>query len=158
MTKTLAAPASTAAFPLVPLYGKALSLASAFPMPLVQLAARFAIANVFWNSAQSKLASWPVTLQLFRMEYQVPLLPPDLAAPLAAATELSGAVLLALGLFSRLAALALLGVVAVIQLFVFPGNWGEHLLWASLLLLIVAKGAGMFSLDHLAARWFGMKP
>ncbi len=158
MTKTLAAPASPAALPLIPLYGKALSLASAIPMPLVQLAARLAIANVFWNSAQSKLASWPVTLQLFRMEYQVPLLPPDLAAPLATATELGGAVLIALGLFSRLAALALLGVVAVIQLFVFPGHWGEHLLWASLLILILAKGAGMFSLDRLAARWFGMKP
>lgn len=157
MTKTLAVPASPAGQPLVPLYKKGLSLASSIPLPLVQLAARLAIANVFWNSAQSKLASWPVTLQLFRFEYQVPLLPPDLAALFATAAELTGALLLALGLFSRVAALALLGVVAVIQLFVFPGHWGEHLVWTSLLLLILATGAGAVSLDRVADLWFGMK-
>jgi len=135
-------------------YRRALSLADSVPLSVVQLAARIAVAHVFWNSAQSKLASWPVTLQLFTMEYHVPLLSPEIAAPLATATELAGSLLLVLGLFSRLAALALLGVVAVIQLFVFPGSWGEHLLWASLLLLILIRGAGVVSLDHLAGRYF----
>jgi putative oxidoreductase len=130
-----------------------IGLADRIPMSLILLAARVAIANVFWNSAQSKLASWPITLQLFAMEYQVPLLPPHIAAPLATAAELGGAILVFFGLLTRLGALALLGVVAVIQLFVYPGHWGEHLLWASLLLLLIARGPGVVALDHLAARW-----
>ena len=131
-----------------------LHLADRIPLSLVQLASRVAIAHLFWNSAQSKLASWPITQQLFAMEYHVPLLPPEIAAPLATATELTGAILIFLGLFARLGALALLGVVAVIQLFIFPGNWAEHLLWASLLLLIATRGAGKISLDYLANRYF----
>ena len=136
------------------LFDSLLGLGDRIPFSLIQLAARLAIAHVFWNSAQSKLASWPVTLQLFTMEYHVPLLSPAVAAPLATATELGGAILLFLGLLTRLGALALLGVVAVIQLFVYPGNWGEHLMWASLLLLLVGRGAGKISLDFLAHRWF----
>ncbi|MDU0365561.1 DoxX family protein, partial [Rhizobium sp. 25PS6] len=58
------------------------------------------------------------------------------------------------GLFSRLAALMLLGVVATIQIFVYPTHWGEHLTWAAPLLLIFARGAGVISLDHLAGRFF----
>jgi putative oxidoreductase len=135
-------------------YAALLGLAQRIPLSVVQLAGRVAIFHVFWNSAQAKLASWPVTLQLFALEYRVPLLPPDIAAVLATAAELAGAILIVLGLFTRFAALALLGLVAVIQLFVFPGNWAEHLLWASLLLLFLARGAGTVSLDHLAARFF----
>jgi putative oxidoreductase len=134
-------------------YASLLALANRIPLSLVQIAGRVAIFHVFWNSAQSKLASWPVTLQLFAFEYHVPVLPPDIAAALATAAELSGSVLLLLGLFTRFAALALLGVVAVIQLFVFPGHWGEHLLWASLLLLMIARGAGIVSLDHVIGRF-----
>jgi putative oxidoreductase len=126
--------------------------ADAIPLSIVQLAARVAVAHVFWQSAQTKLASWPVTLQLFAFEYRLPILPPDIAAPLATAAELSGSVLIFLGLFSRLAALMLLGVVATIQIFVYPDHWAEHLMWASLLLLILARGAGAFSLDRLAER------
>ena len=135
-------------------YKSLLGLAGHVPMSVVQLAARLAIAKVFWASAQTKLASWQVTQQLFAYEYRVPILPPDVAAVLATAAELGGAVLIFLGLFTRLGALALLGVVAVIQLFVFPSHWGEHLLWASLLLLLLARGAGFVSLDHLASRYF----
>jgi putative oxidoreductase len=130
-----------------------IAAAESIPLSLVQLAARVAIAQVFWNSAQSKLASWPITLQLFTMEYQLPLVPPEIAAPLATATELGGAVLILLGLLTRLGALTLLGVVAVIQIFVYPGHWAEHLLWASLLLLLLSRGGGVVSLDHLLGRW-----
>jgi putative oxidoreductase len=133
---------------------RAIGLAERIPFSLIQLASRVAVAYVFWNSAQSKLASWPITIQLFAMEYQVPVLPPALAATLAATTELTGAILLFLGLFTRLGALALLGLVTVIQLFVYPSHWGEHLLWASLLLLLLAKGPGVISLDYLAKRFF----
>lgn len=134
------------------IFKPALAIAESIPLSVVQLAARVAIAHVFWNSAQSKLVSWPVTLQLFAMEYRVPLLPPEIAAPLATATELTGAVLIFLGLFTRLGAIALLGIVAIIQIFVYPGNWGEHLLWASLLGLLLARGAGVVSLDYLGRR------
>ncbi len=126
-----------------------LKAAEWIPLSAVQAAARVSVGLVFWKSAMSKLASWPVTEQLFAMEYHVPLIPPSVAAPLATATELGGAILLFAGLFARLGAMALLGLVAVIQIFVFPGNWAEHLLWASLLLLILARGAGAISLDHL---------
>lgn len=135
-------------------YRSLLGLADRIPLSLVQLAGRIAVAHVFWNSAQSKLASWQVTQQLFQMEYHVPLIPPEIAAPLATATELGGSILLMLGLFARLSACALLGMVAVIQLFVYPGNWGEHLLWASILLLVLARGAGKVSVDHLVSRYF----
>lgn len=155
MVEIVAPKPSTGPLKVVPLFKSLLGLADRIPLSLVQFAARLSVAHVFWNSAQSKLASWPVTQQLFAMEYHVPLLPPEIAAPLATATELVGSVLLTIGLLSRGAALALLGVVAVIQLFVFPENWGEHGLWASLLLLIVARGPGVFSLDWVVKRYLG---
>jgi putative oxidoreductase len=153
MTHSYSNSTTVGGFSVMSLYHRALRQADHIPLSIVQLASRVAIAHVFWNSAQSKLASWPITQQLFAVEYHVPLIPPDIAAPLATATELVGAVVLFLGLFARLGALALLGMVAVIQLFVFPGNWAEHLLWASLLLLIVSRGAGVASLDHLVKRY-----
>ncbi|CAN7204923.1 DoxX family protein [Rhizobium leguminosarum] len=136
------------------LYSQALQLASSVPLSAVQLVARLTVANVFWQSSQSKLASWPVTVQLFAFEYRLPVLDPGVAALLATAAELSGAMLIFFGLFSRLAALMLLGVVATIQIFVYPTHWGEHLTWAAPLLLIFARGAGVISLDHLAGRFF----
>lgn len=139
---------------LTGLYSQALQLASSVPLSAVQLVARLAVANVFWQSSQSKLASWPVTVQLFAFEYRLPVLDPGVAAVLATAAELSGAILLFFGLFSRLAALMLLGVVTTIQIFVYPTHWGEHLTWAVPLLLIFARGAGVISLDHLAGRFF----
>jgi putative oxidoreductase len=131
-----------------------LNSANRIPLSIIQLAARLALANVLWNSAQSKFANWSVTRQRFAMEYRVPLLPPDIAAPLATAIELCGSLLILFGLFARVGALALLGVVIVIQLFTFPGNWGEYLLWTSLLLLVPARGPGKASFDYLAERHF----
>ena len=88
------------------------------------------------------------------MEYRIPVLPPDVAAFLGAAAELTGAILIFFGLFTRVGALVLLGVVTTIQIFVYPGHWGEHLLWASLLGLLLARGAGVFSLDYAAKHLF----
>jgi putative oxidoreductase len=124
-------------------------------LSLAQLAARVAVAHVFWQSAQTKLASWPVTLQLFAMEYRLPLIDPAIAAPIATAAEIAGSVLILFGLFARFGALVLLGVTATIQIFVYPQSWPDHLMWASLLLLILARGAGALSLDYLAAQRFG---
>ncbi|AZO01062.1 DoxX family protein [Mesorhizobium sp. M9A.F.Ca.ET.002.03.1.2] len=140
---------------LVGFYRRLIKLPERIPFSLVQLAARIAVAHVFWQSAQTKLASWPVTLQLFANEYNLPFIDATIAAPLATTAEITGSVLLFLGLFSRVAALILLGVVSVIQIFVFPENWAEHLLWASLLLIVLARGAGVFSLDYFADRILG---
>ena len=122
------------------------------PLSMPQLLARIAVADVFWRSGQTKLANWDTTVQLFQDEYHVPILPPDVAATLAATFELGCSTLLVLGLFARLATLPLLGMVCVIQLFIYPQNWPDHLLWTALLVFIFLRGPGAFSLDHLAGR------
>jgi putative oxidoreductase len=123
-----------------------------FPLSLLQLLFRLSIAAVFWNSGLTKIASWQTTVVLFRDEYHVPLLPPELAAALAATVELSCPVLLVLGLATRLATLPMLGMTFVIEAFVYPEDWIEHLTWASFLLFILTRGPGMLSLDHLIRR------
>ena len=127
---------------------------NSMPLSFVQIVSRLAVAHVFWQSSQSKLASWPVTVQLFSLEYRLPVLDPGVAAVLATTAELGGCVLIFLGLFSRLAALMLLGVIATIQLLVYPQNWPDHFLWTAPLLLIIARGPGVLSLDYLAGRLF----
>ncbi len=125
------------------------TLAERFPLSLLQLAFRISLAAVFWKSGLTKIASWDITLLLFYNEYPVPLLGPETAALLATAVELGGAVLIALGLLTRLAALPLLGLVFVIQVFVYTENWVEHLGWAAMLLFLVTRGGGALSLDRL---------
>lgn len=124
----------------------------ATPPTLLQLLLRLGIAGVFWTSGQVKIADWQSTLYLFREEYRVPLLPADIAAALAAAGELAFPVLLVFGLATRLSALGLLGMTATIQIFVYPGNWMEHLMWASILLVLITKGPGKLSLDHVISQ------
>jgi putative oxidoreductase len=126
------------------------------PMAPIQLLLRVGVGMVFWKSAMSKLANWDLTIQLFADEYRVPVLPPDIAALLGTTAEIVGAVALILGLGARFGSLALLGVTATIQLFVYPENWSEHLLWAAVLLLVLVRGAGPLSLDHLVARATGL--
>ena len=128
------------------------ALAERIPYSVVALLTRFAVAGVFWRSGQTKVSGFSVreeTFFLFREEYKVPLLSPDLAANLATTAEHVLPVLLILGFASRLSALGLLGMTTVIQLFVFPQAWPEHIQWAAMLLLIVARGPGAISLDHL---------
>ena len=107
---------------------RVIALLERVPVAIPQLFFRFGMALVFWRSAQSKLASWDTTLQLFQEEYKVPLLPPDVAAYLGTAVELTAPVLLVLGLATRLGASAMLGMALVIQLFVYPENYPDHLL------------------------------
>jgi putative oxidoreductase len=137
------------------LYTRACDLLGRVPFSAVQLVSRLAVADVFWRSSQVKLASWQSTIQLFANEYKVPVLPPETAAYLATATEIAGSLLLVAGLLSRAAALALLGLVAVIQFAVYPENWPDHILWTSLLLLILTRGPGVVSLDYLLGRAVG---
>jgi putative oxidoreductase len=116
---------------------------------------RLALATVFWNSAMTKLANWDTALSLFSDEYQLPLIPPEIAAYLAVTIELTTPVLLVLGLMTRLAALVLLGMTAVIEIFVYPQAWPTHIQWAAMLLILLCRGAGALSLDHLIWRWIG---
>jgi putative oxidoreductase len=108
------------------------------------------------GSAMAKLANWDTTIALFTDEYQVPLLPPDLAADLAASIELTTPILLVLGLSTRPAALVLLGMTAVIEIFVYPQAWPTHIQWAAMLLILLFRGPGELSIDHLLRRWFAI--
>ncbi len=122
-----------------------------FPTSILALAFRLAVAVVFFRSGLTKIASWDATVALFDMEYMVPILPAAFAAYLATATELGASALVACGLFTRFAAAALLGMTIVIQLFVYPENWPDHLLWGSILAYLVTRGPGALSIDHLIA-------
>lgn len=123
-----------------------------FPAPLLDLLFRVGVGSVFFKSGLTKIANWTITVSLFRDEYRVPVIPPEIAAYMATTLELVCPVLLVFGLAARLGALALLGMTLVIQTFVYPENWSEHLLWASLLIYVVTRGPGPLSLDHLVSR------
>lgn len=125
-----------------------------FPVAILQFLLRFSMASVFWHAGMTKIASWDTTIALFRDEYMVPILPPELAASLAAAVELTCPVLLVLGFATRLATLPMLGMTFVIEVFVYPEQWIEHLMWASILVFILTRGPGALSLDHVIARKF----
>ena len=125
-----------------------------FPLSAIQLAMRIGVGAVFFRAGLLKYRSWEFTVQLFRDEYQVPLLDPAMAAQLAMVQELTIPVLLFLGLATRLATVPLLGMIAVIQTFVYPNAWTEHLVWASILIFLLTRGPGALSLDRLLARRF----
>ena len=124
----------------------------AVPLAVPAFVLRLGVALAFWRSGNVKLASWDTTLQLFANEYRVPLLAPELAAALATAVELTTPVLLLLGFATRLGAAAMLGMTLVIQLFVYPESYPDHLLWAGPLLYLILRGPGALSLDHLIRR------
>jgi putative oxidoreductase len=119
---------------------------------LLALATRVGIAAIFFYSGRTKVEGF-LTLtdsahELFRTEYGLPVVPPEVAAHLATYAEHLFPLLLVLGLGTRLSALALLGMTLVIQIFVYPDAWPTHLSWAALLLYLVGRGAGRLSLDH----------
>ena len=121
---------------------------------LLAFAARVAVAAIFFRSGRTKVDGWLTVndsaYTLFREEYKVPLLSPELAAHIATYAEHLFPILLVLGLFTRLSALALLGMTAMIQIFVYPSAWPTHLSWAALMLYLIGRGAGPASLDHAA--------
>lgn len=135
-------------------WAAARTLLGRVPLSLHQLLFRLAIAGVFLKAGLTKVGSWESTVALFAEEYRVPVLPPALAATLAASVELGCSTLLVLGLATRLATLPLLGMIATIQLFVYPQAWSEHLVWGSILLALLTRGPGAVSVD----RWIGLEP
>ncbi|TDN64028.1 putative oxidoreductase [Paraburkholderia sp. BL10I2N1] len=136
-------------------YLRAVRMLERVPYWLLAIPLRLAVATVFWNSAMTKLADWNAALELFREEYKVPVLPPDVAAHIAVSIELSTPVLLVLGLGVRPATLVLLGMTLVIEIFVYPQAWPTHIQWAAMLLVLLCRGAGALSLDHLIRQRWG---
>ncbi len=120
---------------------------AAWPQALVLLAVRYYLAKVFFLSGLTKISNWSTTIALFSDEYHVPILPPELAAYLSAAGELAFPVLLVLGLCTPLAALGLIGMTLVIELFVYPGTT-EHYYWLLLAAVLLTHGGGKLSMDH----------
>jgi len=124
----------------------------AVPYSVLAIPLRLGVAWIFWSSAQVKLINWQRTIELFAEEYRVPLLPPEIAAAMALSIEIACPILLVLGLFTRLAVLVLLGMTAVIQIFVYPEAWPTHLQWAAMMLVLLCRGAGALSIDRLLWR------
>ena len=126
------------------------------PQSVFTLLFRVSVGAVFFKSGLVKIQSWETTVGLFRDEYALPLLPPHIAAYLGTAAELICPILIVLGLFARLGAAVLFAMTMVIQFLVYPENWAEHLMWASLLGFIITRGPGTLSLDAaIAHRLFG---
>lgn len=140
------------------LYHALAALLARIPEALWLLVCRLGIGAIFFLSGRTKVEGL-ITLKdstytLFEYEYALPLLPPDIAAHAATYAEHAFPILLALGLFTRLGALGLLGMTATIQIFVYPDAWPTHLSWAAILLPIIARGPGALSLD----RMLGLEP
>jgi len=132
------------------------------PEDLTAITARLAIAAVFWRSVQTKISGWEYfgqqwqffninesTFMLFNYEYSLPLINHELAAYLATFSEFFLSLTIVVGFFTRLSALALLGMTAVIQIFVYPDAWPTHILWAAILLYLLKHGPGKISVDKL---------
>ena len=128
------------------------------PHSLIALIGRLAIGLVFWNSGRTKVQGWNIfnvndtTLFLFKEEYKLPVIPPELAALGAQVAEHIFPVLLILGLATRFSALALLVMTLVIQIFVYPNAYVVHGLWAAVLLMLIKYGPGQISADHFISR------
>lgn len=140
--------------PLARRYGEASAwLTQRTPESLLLLIARMNIAATFFLSGRTKvegvLTITPSTFELFDTEHQLPLVPSDIAAYAATHSKHVFPILLVLGLLTRPAAAALLGMTAVIEIFVYPDAWPVHLSWVALLLPLVARGGGKWALDRV---------
>lgn len=151
-----------------------IDLSSRHASEAIALLARIGLAFTFWLSGQTKIEGlvldplglqvqwgWPhvseSALELFRSEYALPLLPPEWAALMAATAEHVLPLMLVLGLGTRVAALGVLGMTLVIQLFVYPLAFPTHALWAACALALLVHGGGRLALDRPLARRFARK-
>jgi putative oxidoreductase len=144
---------------MIDLYNRAAGLAGRLlPASLLLLVARFGIAAIFFLSGRTKVTGLlnitDSAYYLFETDYRLPFVPPHVAAHLATYSEHLFPILLVLGLGTRFAALSLLGMTTVIEIFVYPEAWPTHLSWAGLLLPLIAQGGGALSLDRLIGARF----
>jgi putative oxidoreductase len=144
-------------------YGRVTAiLARLLPDALLLLIARLGIAAIFFLSGRTKveglLTITPATYELFRTEYALPLVSPEIAAHAATWSEHLFPILLVFGFLTRPAAAALLGMTAVIEIFVYPDAWPTHLSWAAILLPLIARGGGRWSLDALIRTRLSARP
>jgi putative oxidoreductase len=136
---------------MMPAFDKAKAWLETIPHDLIALIGRIAIGTVFWRSAMTKIDGFSLkssTFYLFENDYRLPLIPPEIAAYLATATELTMPLLLWSGLLTRFAATVLLIMTLVIEIFVYPNAFDTHGVWAVTLLYLMKYGAGRFSLDY----------
>jgi putative oxidoreductase len=171
LAKTLNSSPSKGTSTLTGLMRRFVVLCSRIPHWPIAFLARFSIAAVFWKSGETKIQGFAVdlingefmlgsprlsesALALFRDEYRLPFVAPEIAAPMAAFAEHFFPVLLLFGLATRLSALALLGMTLTIQLFVYPDAYPTHGTWAAVLLFLLVQGPGKLSFDHWISRRF----
>ncbi len=128
------------------------------PYALLAIPLRLALAYVFWSSATSRQQDWATTIVLFRDEYRVPLLSPELAAAIVTNVELAASILLVLGFLVRPAAAALLVVMVATDISIYPETWSMHMQWAAILLVLLGRGGGALTLDRLFGRHLGLRP
>lgn len=128
----------------------------AWPFPAFDppLGMRIGVGMVFFKAGLLKYNSFEFAIKLFEDEYKVPVLAPAVAARIAMVNELTTSTLLFLGLATRLTTLPLLGMISVIQIFVYPSAWPDHVLWGSILIFLLTRGPGPFSVDYLIERYF----
>ena len=138
---------------MIPMIRSILARLEAVPLSVNSLICRLALAGFFWRSGQTKVHGFFVindsTYDLFRDEYKLPLLPPEIAAVAGTVTEHLCSVQLLIGLASRLSAAALFGMTLMIEIFVYPESWPDHLMWVALTLVVILRGPGTLSIDHL---------
>jgi putative oxidoreductase len=117
------------------------------PYSIVALFPRAATFSVFFRAGTQKLSDWNTTLLLFQNEYHVPILPSSAAAHTAVCIELGCSSLVLIGLLTRASVALLLGMVLVIQIFVYPMAWPDHIQWLAFMFILLARGPGRFSID-----------
>ncbi len=143
---------STAIKNVIETYDSLIGKAQCVFIPVLLLFCRLWVAYVFFNSGLTKIATWDSTLYLFEYEYQVPLLPWQLAAYMGTAAELILPVFVGLGLLTRPMA-AILFVFNIIAVVSYPLLWErgfyDHQLWGLMILIVIVWGAGPFSIDKL---------
>jgi putative oxidoreductase len=141
----------------VALYARIKHTLDSTPWSYLVLPMRIAAFSVFMRSGLVKLDDWSSTLDLFATEYKVPVLPAGLSAYMATTLELGCSSLILAGFATRFAALGLIGMIATIQIFVYPMAWPDHIQWLAFLIPLVIWGPGKFALDTLAGRFFNVK-
>jgi putative oxidoreductase len=170
MNATFSAP-SAVADSLSSMIRPVIALFARIPDSLISLLGRFSIAAIFWKSGQTKIQGFAIdvvsgefhfgmprlsdsVIDLFRDEYRLPLLPPDIAATAAAFAEHFFPVLILIGLATRFSAMALLGMTLTIQFLVYPDAYPTHGVWATVLIFLIARGPGRISIDQWIERRF----